>query len=112
MKNCKFTKRLSASNKEIKADRAEMLAEEVSLQVTQFVGKIRQERLGLKNKVARLTDLAPDSKDSLRPTSDNFDAGQWVTELHSAKLELRLKDIELEEAEAIEKEWFTEEVEE
>ena len=103
----KFAEKLSASNKDIKSDRAEMLAEEVALEVNQFVGNLKKERLSLKNKVNRLTDLAPDSKDSLRPANKDFDASQWVSELHDAKMKLKLKEISLKVATDIEKEWFS-----
>ena len=72
----KFAKKLSASNKEIKGERAEMLSEEVALEVSQFVGNLKKERLALRNKVNRLTDLAPDSKDSLRPASKDFNPSE------------------------------------
>jgi len=105
----KFATKLSASNKDIKADRAEMLSEEVALEVNEFVSGLKKEKIKLRNKVARLTDLAPDSKDSLRPTSKDFCASTWVAELHQAKMDLKLKEIELEIANGIEKEWFSDE---
>lgn len=105
----KFAEKLAASSKDIKADRAEMLSEEVSLEVDQFVGRLKKERLALKNKVNRLTDLAPDSKDSLRPTHSEFDASVWVSELHDAKMKLSLKEISLKVAKSIQTEWFGDE---
>lgn len=108
----KFAKNLSSSNKEIKESRAQMLAEEVGLEVGQFVGRLKKERLSLRNKINGLTDLGPESKDSLRPIHSDFNAKNWVEELHQAKLDLKLKTIELEEAVAIEKEWFTESTDE
>ena len=105
----KFAEKLAASSKDIKTDRAEMLAEEVALEVQQFVGGLKKERLSLKNKVNRLTDLAPDSKDSLRPTHKDFDPSAWVSQLHKAKMDLKLKEIALEVAVGIETEWFSDE---
>lgn len=105
----KFASQLSATNKDIKAARAEMLSDEVALEVSTFVSGLKKERLSLKNKIARLTDLAPDSKDSLRPASKDFNPLAWVQELHQAKMDLKLKEIELKEAEGIEKEWFSDE---
>lgn len=108
MGKTKFSTTLSASNKDIKSARAEMLSEEVALEVSTFVQGLKKEKLSLRNKVTRLTDLAPDSKDSLRPASKDFNPTAWVQELHQAKMDLKLKDIELKEAQEIEKEWFTE----
>ena len=105
----KFAKQLSASNKDIKGQRAEMLAQEVGLEADDLVRGLKKEKIALTNKIMRLTDLAPDSKDSLRPASKDFDAKTWVRELHQAKMDLKLKDIELKEAEAICTEWFSDE---
>jgi len=103
----KFSKKLASSNKEIMADRAEMLGDEVALEVSTFVGCLKKEVLTLKNKILRLTDLSPNSKDSLRPGGDNFDSVQWVKQLHEATLDLKLKEVELEVAESIQNDWFS-----
>ena len=105
----KFATQLSASNKDIKGKRAEMLAKEVGMEATDLVRGLEKDEMALENKIMRLTDLAPDSKDSLRPASKDFDAKSWVRELHQAKMDLKLKQIELKEAKEIVKEWFTDE---
>lgn len=105
----KFAKQLSASNKDIKGQRADMLAQEVGLEAEDLVRGLKREKMTLQNKIMRLTDLAPDTKDSLRPGGKDFDAQSWVRELHQSKMDLKLKDIELNEAEAIVAEWFSDE---
>lgn len=105
----KFSTKLASTNKDIMADRAEMLGEEVALEVSTFVGGLKKEVLNLKNKINRLTDLSPNSKDSLRPGGENFDSVRWVKELHEASLDLKLKQVELEVAESIQNEWFSDE---
>jgi hypothetical protein len=102
----KFVKTLSASNAEIKEARAKMLADTTVLEVESFVQALKKEKLELQNKLANLTDLAPDNTYSLRPGSKDFDAKLWVRELHSTKMEIALKEMELEEAQAIYNEWF------
>lgn len=105
----KFVKTLSASNAEIKETRAKMLAETTVLEVESFVQGLKKEKLELYNKLANLTDLAPDNTYSLRPGSKDFDAKAWVRELHSTKMEIALKEMELEEAQSIYDEWFGDE---
>lgn len=105
----KFVKTLSASNQEIKEARAEMIAEETVIEVQQFVSNLKKEKLQLKNKITKLTDLAPDNSYSLRPGGKDFDAAKWVKELHQAKMDLKLKEIALAEAEGIMNEWFEDE---
>ena len=63
----KFVETLSASNQTIKEARAEMIAEETVIEVQQFVSNLKKEKLQLKNKITKLTDLAPDNSYSLRP---------------------------------------------
>lgn len=102
----KFVKTLSASNADIKEARAKALGEETVIEVTTFIQNLRREKVQLSNKLNQLTDLAPDNTYSLRPGGSNFNAAKWVEELHKTRMDLKLKCIELEEAEAIEKEWF------
>jgi hypothetical protein len=105
----KFAKMIASSNDSIKEQRAEMLAEEAVLEVDQLVNGLKKERNKLRNEITKLTDLAPDNSYSLRPGGKDFDAAQWVSKLHQAKLDLKLKEIELTEAESIKTEWFGEE---
>jgi hypothetical protein len=105
----KFVKTLSASNAEIKETRAKMLADTTVLEVETFLQGLKKEKLELQNKLANLTDLAPDNSYSLRPGSKDFDAKAWVRELHSTKMEIKLKQLELDEAQEIYNEWFAEE---
>ena len=102
----KFTQTLSASNGDIKLARAQSLSEEVGLEVETFVQNLKREKIQLNNKLNSLTDLAPDNTYSLRPGGANFDAKRWVAELHKTRMDLKLKGIELAEAEAIYTEWF------
>lgn len=105
----KFVTMLSASNQDIKSSRAEMIAEETVIEVNQFVSILKKEKMLLKNKIVKLTDLAPDNTYSLRPGGKDFNPTKWVQELHQTKMDLKLKEIELAEAESILTEWFSEE---
>ena len=102
----KFAETLTSSNETIKESRAQMLADETVLEVEALVSSLKKEKLQLKNKIVKLTDLAPDNTYSLRPGGADFDAFQWVAELYQTGLDLKLKEIELAEAKAILKEWF------
>ena len=102
----KFTQTLSSSNAEIKATRAQALSDSTVLEVESFIQNLKREKLQLGNKLNSLTDLAPDNSYSLRPGSKDFSPSAWVKELHKTRMDLKLKTIELEEAEAIYNEWF------
>lgn len=105
----KFAQTLSASDKSIKAARAQMLADTTVLEVDAKVSGLKRELNTLKNKITQLTDLAPDNTYSLRPGGKDYNPIKWVDELHTTKMDLKLKTIELEIAEEIKKEWFGDE---
>jgi hypothetical protein len=62
-------------------------------------------------KITNLTDLAPDSKDSLRPCDANWNANNWVTDLQRAKQDLYNVTIQLDIAQKTYDEYFKEEAE-
>ena len=103
----KFTSMLSASNEGIKAERARILGNQASISAGRLVTDLQDAVLVLENKVYEMTDFAPETADSLRPGA-NFNAATWIKDLHKTRLDLRLKRIELDEAEAIYNEWFGE----
>lgn len=102
----KFTQQLAASNAEIKEARAKALSEATVLEVETFIQGLKRERMQLQNELTNLTDLAPDNTYSLRPGSADFNAQQWVQKLHRTKMDLMLKEVELEQAQSIYDEWF------
>lgn len=104
----KFAQTLSSSDKSIKQARAQMLSDTTVLEVEAKVSNLKREVNTLKNKITSLTDLAPDNTYSLRPGGKDYNPVKWVDELHQTKIDLRLKVIELEVAEEIYTEWFTE----
>lgn len=106
-KTNKFVQTLSASSANIKEARARNLSEVASIEALTLVQNLKREKLNLENKIANLTDLAPETNDSLRPGSKNFDAPAWIKELFETKMDLKLKEIEIEEAQSIVDEWFS-----
>ena len=105
-KTNKFVATLSASDANIKATRAANIGGLAEIEASTLVQNLKKEKLGLENKIANMTDLAPDTTFSLKPGGDNFDAAKWVKDLHKASMDLKLKNIELEVAESIYNEWF------
>lgn len=102
----KFASTLSSSNAEIKATRAQSLADTTVLEVESFIQNLKKEKLQLANKLNNLTDLAPDNSYSLRPGNKDFNAQAWIKELHTTRMDLKLKAVQLDEAQAIYDEWF------
>lgn len=105
----KFTNMISASNSATLMSRSEDLAEEVVLELNSFINNLKKEKSQLKNKINKLTDLAPENSTSLRPGHADFEASEWVKNLHQYRMDLALKEVELTEAQAIYDEYFGEE---
>ena len=107
----KFIKNLTAENKDIKFERANGLAEDVSAEVDALVTAKKKVLNAIKSEIRNLCDLSPNNSYSLRPGGTSFNAEDWVNKLHSAKVRERVALMEYEEAVSIKTEWFTEEVE-
>lgn len=104
----KFKSNLTASNKSIKANRAELIAEDAQHAQQKLIDKLTDEQRALKRKRIALSDLYPDSELSLRVTKDNFDADKWALELQDIEVQLLNKKVEIKAAEATFNEWFKE----
>lgn len=104
----KFVSTLSASDSSIKASRATILSEQTEIEASTMLQNLKKEKLTLQSKISQMTDLHPETSDSLRPGGKNFDAAKWIKDLHTFKMQLKLKQIELDEAQAIYDEWFGE----
>jgi polysaccharide deacetylase 2 family uncharacterized protein YibQ len=106
----KFTNMISASNSATLSSRAADLENEVLIEVESFINNLKREKAQLKTKVNKLTDLAPENTTSLRPGHPDFEASEWIKNLHQCRMDLALKEVELTEAQAIYDEFFGEEV--
>ncbi len=106
----KFANMISASNSATLSNRATDLEDEVLIEVNSFITNLKREKAQLKSKINKLTDLAPENTTSLRPGHADFKPTEWIKELHKCRMDMALKDVELEEAQAIYDEYFAEEV--
>ena len=107
----KFIQLISEGADKTLQRRAEAVATAAEIAQQSLVNKLKLEKTNLELKITNLTDLAPDSKDSLRPCDANWDANRWVTELQKAKQDLYNVTIQLEIAEKTFNEYFKEETE-
>ena len=105
----KFAQLLSQSNKDIKGQRAQLLAEDAKDAHEELLRNLRQSKRDLDRKLLALSDLAPDSELSLRVVKKDFSAKLWVEDIQATKIALANKIIEIKLAEETFKEWFYEE---
>jgi hypothetical protein len=88
--------------------RAAQISTSAEIAQQNLVNALKQEKTNIELKIAGLTDLAPDTTDSLRPGSKDWDAVKWVKDLQTAKQELYQIDIQLKLAQETFDEYFTE----
>ena len=103
----KFEKMLSSDN--IYDKRVKVLSKSAELAQENIINKLKTTKTELELKIFNLTDLAPNSTDSLRPDSKNWDAAKWAKALQEAKQDLYMCEIQLDIAKKTLSEYFTEE---
>jgi len=104
----KFAENLKKSNKAIKEDRANRIAELVSIKQRNLVSNLEEKVINLKSKLADLEDLNPDTTMSLNPVKGNFNADAWVNDIQKVKLDLAIAEEEYAIARETQEEYFTE----
>jgi hypothetical protein len=102
----KFASVLAAGDDQVKAQRSQNLSDQVLIEATSLTAKLTKELLHIEAEINKLTDLAPESKDSLRPGGTDFNPAAWVQKMHELRLDRREKQIELDEAQSLQKEWL------
>jgi len=104
----KFATNLKKSNKAIKAQRADIIAESTQAEHEDLVRDLKKTRRELRTKLMGLEDLSPDSQFSNNVVKGDFDAKAWAKSMQSIKVEILNNKIELQVAEETTKEWFSE----
>lgn len=107
----KFTKLISDNNSSTLTRRAGSIATAAQIAQQNIVNQLKQRKCELELKVANLTDLAPESTDSLRPGDKDWDAKKWAIELQETNQELYDLNIQLTIAENTYKEYFEDDAE-
>lgn len=104
----KFMSILSDNTSEALKRRADLISQNAEIAQTNLINKLKQDKLELENKVISLTDMSPQTTDSLTPNSGNFDAKTWVIEMQKTKQELHNINIQIKLAQETFDEFFTE----
>lgn len=105
----KFTKLITEGGDKTLQRRAEAISTAAEIAQQNLVNKLKLEKSNLELKITNLTDLAPDSKDSLRPCDAKWNANTWVTDLQKAKQDLYNVTIQLDIAKKTYNEFFKDE---
>jgi hypothetical protein len=101
----KFIRSIAGSVDGIKLARVTVLATQASLAQEDLINTLKRKLSALDLQLTQLTDLAPDSADSLRP-GNGFDPVQWVNAVQSLKVDMKKLSDQLAFAEETKAEWF------
>lgn len=105
----KFQKLISGNGNDVLARRAGSIATAAEVAQQNIVNQLKQEKSRIELEIINLTDLAPETSDSLRPGNKDWDAKDWALKLQEAKENLYNITIQLNIAEETYKEYFKDE---
>ena len=95
----RFIKNISNTGNSTLIRRASAISQASQIAYQNIVNSLKAQKSQLELKKADLIDLAPDSTDSLRPGTKDFDAQKWAEEIQSVSEELWQIEQSLEIAE-------------
>lgn len=107
----KFLNLMSQNDSRTLKARASQLDVQANIAYTNIVQNLKNEIANVEIQIQNLTDFAPDSTQSLRPGTTNWDPQKWAQSLQAAKTRLYELNIELKIAENTYKEFFGEDEE-
>jgi hypothetical protein len=105
----KFQKLISDNSNEVLKRRAGNIATTAQIAQQSLVNDLKVKIAKLENDLMNLTDLSPQTTDSLKPGTDNWDPQQWSKSLQTVKEQLYNNRIKLQLAEETYNEFFTDE---
>ena len=104
----KFTKLIANNGSETLKRRAKTIAQTAEIAQQNLVNALKTKSSELELKIANLTDLAPESTESLRPGTKDWSPMEWAQQLQEAKQEKYFNEIQLKIAEETYDEFFME----
>lgn len=102
----KFTQTISDNGDSVLKRRAGNLATTAEIAQQTLINDLKNKKATLELQLANLTDLAPNNKLDLTPSSENWDPNKWVTEVQNIKQQLYNLGIQLQLAQATYDEFF------
>lgn len=102
----KFTQLISDNGDSVLKRRASNLATTAEIAQQTLINDLKNKKATLELQLANLTDLAPNNKLDLTPSSESWDPNKWVTEVQNVKQQLYNLGIQLQLAESTYNEFF------
>lgn len=105
----KFLKMMSQNDSRALRQRAESINTQAAIAQKNLINQLTDKKVSLELKVQNLTDFAPETTQSLRPSTGDWNPSEWVKKLQDAKVALYEVQINLTIAEDTYKEFFEDE---
>lgn len=102
----KFTELITEGANKTMQRRAKSVATAAEIAQQNLINELKFEKSNLELQLTRLTDLAPNSRDSLRPCDIDWDPHDWAKEIQETKMSLRDVTIQLDIAQNTYNEFF------
>jgi hypothetical protein len=107
----KFQSLIANNGSEVLQRRASNVATTAEIAQQTLINSLKVQKAELENRIMNLTDLAPDTSDSLKPGTTNWDPTEWAKSLQDAKEQLYNTNIRLQIAQSTYNEYFVDESE-
>jgi hypothetical protein len=106
----KFLKNLTASNKQLKNDRASMLLAQTKREKLRIIEELKDTAMNKQYKLTRLYDLSPKTSTDLAYRED-FDPKEWAKQTSDLEIEIDVLSMKISTLQSSYDEWFTDEEE-
>lgn len=104
----KFLKNLTASNKQLKNDRASMLLAQTKREKLRILEELKDTAMNKQYKLTRLYDLSPKTSIDLAYRED-FDPKEWAKQTSDLEIEIDVVSMKTSTLQLSYNEWFTDE---
>ena len=99
-------KAMTADGKGIKQERAERINRQVVRSHTDLINNLQKRKDAINDTIDELSDLSPNSTTSLKVGGKNFNADEWVKQMHEAEIQLEEVEVELSIASKFAAKWL------
>lgn len=102
----KFLQIMSQNDSKALVARASQINTQARIAQEEIVHKLKNEKAQIEINIQNLTDFAPDTTQSLRPGTKNWNPSQWAKDLQAQKVAYYTVNLNLKIAEDTLKEFF------
>jgi len=103
----KFQVILASTGQDVLDKRSQLVFKSALAAMNRKLTSLNEKKDAIEYEILNLTDLSVETRDSLRPGDKNFNATAWIDKMCDLSMQLALLEDEIEIAEGIQAEYFT-----